>query len=54
MNDDIPDPEGFELIDSPAWASCDDCGGTVVVRVWGEGVDSEVWCADCENKDIYR
>jgi len=50
---DIPEPEGYELIDSPDWASCE-CGGLVIIRVWGEGIDSEVWCQDCDNKDIYR
>lgn len=50
----IPEPEGYELIEAPEWAECSDCGGQVIIRVWGEGVDSEVWCQDCDNKNIYR
>lgn len=51
----IPDAQGSEIIEAPEWASCE-CGGDVVIRVWGMGIDSEVWCSngDCSNKEIYR
>lgn len=51
---DIPDPEGHELIEAPDWLQCADCGCSVFIRVWGEGIDSEVVCIGCDNKAIYR
>jgi hypothetical protein len=56
MTDGIPEPsEGaYHIVKAPDWAECSECGGQVWVRVWGEGIDSEVGCADCDNKEIYR
>lgn len=40
---------------APDSAVCADCGGNLVFRVWGGGVDSAVavTCVDCGNGEIY-
>lgn len=56
MTDGIPEPsDGARyIVETPDWAQCSDCGGQLWFRVWGEGIDSEAGCADCDNKEIYR
>lgn len=38
------------------FGQCRECHSDLTLRVWGEGVDCEVWCSadDCDNKEIYR
>lgn len=38
----------------PPFATCGDCDSQLQIRVWGEGVDSEIECTECDNKEIYR
>lgn len=54
-NGGIPEPsEGARyIVEVPDWGECE-CGGQLWIRVWGEGIDSEVGCAECDNKEIYR
>jgi len=54
MSDGIPDRPEYGLVEAPDWAECADCGGQVYILIWGEGVDSHMACADCDNKEIYR
>ncbi len=55
MSDGIPQHDGpLPIVVTPDWAKCSDCGGQVWVRIWGEGIDSEMGCAECDNKEIYR
>ena len=41
------------LLEFPEWIRCQ-CGGKVGIRVWGEGIDSEIICTMCDNEEIYR
>jgi len=55
MSDGIPQHDGLlPIVETPDWAECRNCGGQVWIRIWDKGIDSEVGCADCDNKDIYR
>jgi hypothetical protein len=50
----IPESDApLPMIETPDWAECE-CGGQLWIQVWGEGVDSSVGCAECDNKEIYR
>jgi len=55
MSDNIPQYDSpLPIVEVPDWAECADCGGQVWVRIWGEGIDSEMSCANCSNGEIYR
>jgi hypothetical protein len=55
MSDGIPQHDNpLPIVETPDWAECEDCGGQVWIRIWGEGIDSETGCAECDNKEIYR
>ena len=46
--------EPLPLEEFPPFAECADCGGDIRIVVWGEGIDSEVQCVDCDNSTGYR
>lgn len=40
----------------PSMAICSECGSQLQLRIWGEGIDSSIWCPgdNCDEEDIYR